>query len=1165
MLDINKKTNFFKKEINFVKDLFNTEKKKIVLNGLYGSAKALFLLQLKEVYDKPVLIITKNQSSAEELLHNLQFYAKWNGQQNFSPLFFPPWEIEPYECLSPHKDIVGERLNTLQKLSQESSCFLITSIEAAMQKLIPQEELKKSLLKIEPKDSIDLDILKDCLVSIGYEHVEIVENKGEFTIRGGIVDVFPSNFPYPFRIELFGDEVETIRRFDVNTQVSVEHVLNLTVMPAREQVLNKELLKNGIERLKKEADSSKLYQKAISDAVHRLENFYPFPGVELLNPYFYPRMDTLFDYLKGDCLIVLDEPELIENKRVKYENKIYEEYDKALVRSDFFSSPETLFLDKDQFYFHIQKRSLMKLKSLALSEDSNGFEKILSVKQIPSFKDRFEDFIKQLKLWQEDGNRVILVVAMESKVKRLRDLLLSYDMITEIAVGELSNGVHLLDSKTVFVSELEIFGQQKKKRYLQKATHRSFHRGLKDLKPDDYIVHVDYGVGLYLGEKDLEVDGGSGEFLEILYAGDEKLFLPMERLNLIQKYSGTESENPPLDKIGGIRWKKQKERVKKSIREMAEDLLKLYAARKIVKGHAYQQDTDFHRQFADAFEFVETEDQLKAIEDITNDLEKEKPMDRLVCGDVGYGKTEVAMRAALKVVSESRQTAVLVPTTLLAQQHLETFSKRFKNYPVRIDMLNRFRSPKQQKEIIKKIESGDIDIIIGTHRILQKDIKFKDLGLVVIDEEQRFGVKHKEKLKKLRQKIDVLTLTATPIPRTLHFSLMGVRDLSVIETPPKNRIAIKTYIHKFNEATIQQAIKNEIDRDGQVFFVHNRVASITAMADYLKQLVPEIRVEVAHGQMHEHQLEKVMSKFINREIDVLVCTTIIEAGLDIPSANTIIINRADKFGLAQLYQLRGRVGRDCHQAFAYLLVPDDMLISDEARKRLRAIQEMSDLGAGFQLASRDMEIRGSGNYLGHQQSGYIAAVGFDLYCKIMEETVREMKGEIPEQDFEPEINLHLKGFIPKDYVRNLNQRLEFYRRLYMIHNQENLDKIQKELEDRYGPLPEPLLKLIALLEIKVICYQLKIKEISLKQEKVKIILLNNTPVTVEKIMQSIGSRKQKILFLNDHTLQIEIACTTWSEICGEIKMRLKEFTIDEDCPLVETSRQEGYIQKQQIH
>ena len=774
------KSCFFKKESDFVENLLKKGKKRISLNGLYGSAKALFFLQLKKACDRPLLIITRDQAGTDELLHDLSFFASWNDCQNPSFLYFPSWNLLPYEYLSPQKEIVGERLKTLQILSQGKPSLLIAPLDSCLQLLIPQEELKKSVLKFDLKDSLDLDILKNCLVSSGYEHVEMVEKRGEFSVRGGIIDIFPSNYPVPYRIELFGDEIDSIRSFDVDSQISVEHVNNLIIMPGREQILNKKIFLDGIEKIKAEADSSKFSRKIIEKTVERLENVYPFAGVELLNSFFYPNMNSLFDYMGKDCLIVLDEPELIENKSRKFEEIVYEEYDKALARREFVPAPEKLYLNKEQFYSRIAGENILGIRSLKIIDKvipnekaeklvtdplypdftdadqenltGNGYSEVnkkdsiqqnikqlsenynenhiaVSVREIPSIIDRINDFSEQIKSWQAEGNRVLLIISSEDKAARVKELLLDFDVNLEIVVGDLSNGIHLVESKTVFVSEHELFGRQKKKRYRLKTAKQSFYRGLKDLKEGDYLVHIDYGIGLYQGEKDIEVEGGCGEFLEILFADDEKLYLPVERLNLVQKYSGAGQGTPSLDKIGGVKWKRQKEKVKKSIKEMAEDLLKLYAGREIVKGHAHLVDSDLHRQFADAFEFIETEDQLKAIEDVTADLEVEKPMDRLICGDVGYGKTEVAMRAALKVVSGSKQVAFLVPTTILAQQHLNTFTKRFKNYPVNVDMLNRFRPLKAQKEIIKKVESGDVDILIGTHRILQKDIKFENLGL----------------------------------------------------------------------------------------------------------------------------------------------------------------------------------------------------------------------------------------------------------------------------------------------------------------------------------------------------------------------------------------------------------------------------------------------------
>jgi transcription-repair coupling factor (superfamily II helicase) len=676
----------------------------------------------------------------------------------------------------------------------------------------------------------------------------------------------------------------------------------------------------------------------------------------------------------------------------------------------------------------------------------------------------------------------------------------------DVDLGRLSQGFHFRSTNLVFIAEHEIFGRSHKHRHRRKTNSQSFQRGLKDLKKGDYLVHVDYGIGLYLGTKEIKTGIAGGEFLNIQYADDEKLYLPMEGLGFVQKYVGGSEGPPPLSKMGGIAWKRQKKKVKEAIQEMAGDLLKLYASRELAKGHAYSSNTIMVREFADSFEYEETDDQLKAIEEVENDLESDKPTDRLICGDVGYGKTEVAMRAAFKVVLDNKQVAVLVPTTILAQQHLQTFQERFREYPITIDMVNRFRTLREQKITLEKLKRGKVDIIIGTHRLLSKDVEFASLGLIVVDEEQRFGVKHKEKLKKLRNSVDILTLTATPIPRTLHFSLMGVRDLSVIETPPLDRLAVKTFIRKFDEEVIRDAILREVDRGGQVFFVHNKIHSIHSISELIRKLVPEVRIDIAHGQLPEHQLEKVMKSFLDKDIDVLLSTSIVESGLDIPSANTIIINRADQFGLAQLYQLRGRVGRYKHQAYAYLLIPSTQSLSEEARKRLAAMEELSELGAGFQLAARDMEIRGVGNMLGSNQSGHIASVGFDLYCKLIEDMVKDIRGEKVEPRIEVEMDLLVKGYIPNEYVPDLNQRLDLYRRIQLAADINECMALSSEMIDRFGPYPESIEKLLALLEIRIFCQKLHINQVHIKNGKVFLTLLSSTPVKPESLALILDKR-----------------------------------------------------------
>ena len=687
----------------------------------------------------------------------------------------------------------------------------------------------------------------------------------------------------------------------------------------------------------------------------------------------------------------MDEPDTLVEKGQQFEKLIQSEFNNCIENGRITSSPKEFYLNSEEFFSECEDlHGPLKLSSLKImdSEEHN-----LEIKHIPQMAGSLDIFTDQAIRWKSEEQKIVIVAPTRGQIRRIHELMTEWGLEVDVDLGRLSQGFHFKSANLVFIAEHEIFGRSHKHRHRRKTNSQSFQRGLKDLKKGDHLVHVDYGIGLYLGTKEIKTGIGGGEFLNIQYADDEKLYLPMEGLGFVQKYIGGTEVPPPLSKMGGITWKRQKKKVKEAIQEMAGDLLKLYASRELAKGHAYSSNTIMVREFADSFEYEETDDQLKAIEEVENDLESDKPTDRLICGDVGYGKTEVAMRAAFKVVLDNKQVAVLVPTTILAQQHLQTFQERFREYPITIDMVNRFRTLREQKNTLEKLKRGEVDIIIGTHRLLSKDVEFASLGLIVVDEEQRFGVKHKEKLKKLRNSVDILTLTATPIPRTLHFSLMGVRDLSVIETPPLDRLAVKTFIRKFDEEVIRDAILREVDRGGQVFFVHNKIHSIHSIAELIRKLVPEVRIDIGHGQLPEHQLEKVMKSFLDKEIDVLLSTSIVESGLDIPSANTIIINRADQFGLAQLYQLRGRVGRYKHQAYAYLLIPSTQVLSEEARKRLAAMEELSELGAGFQLAARDMEIRGVGNMLGSNQSGHIASVGFDLYCKLVEDMVKDIRGE----------------------------------------------------------------------------------------------------------------------------------------------------------------------------
>ncbi|HIK58821.1 MAG TPA: transcription-repair coupling factor [Nitrospinaceae bacterium] len=1096
----------------------------VTVEGLRGSSLAFFLSKLIKIANRSVVIFTANQNRGEALLDNLLYFFR-HEKIKHKPCFFPSWELLPYEQLSPLDEISGERLDVLNRLRSGDPLVLIVPLEAGLQKVMPRSVLEKLILPIKRKMSLEREFLEACLSENGFTRSALVENKGDFSVRGDIVDFFQPGGMNPVRIEFFGDEVESIREFDVLSQVSINKLDAVNILPVRELCLSEAEQKQGVANIQGYAEKNGCDRRALKELLEKIEYFKVFAGMEFLAPFFHSKRESIFDYLLPDSLVVIEEEGQLQAKAEQFKNLIDAEYQSAIESGYVVSSPEDLYLSMREFKKYVSGfKGCVVLNTLKVSGDEEGLSMGVAVKPIPSMAGRFEIFTEQVLKWQKDENKVVVVAPTKGQARRIHELLYDSGLEIDVDIGRISEGFQLATSHQVFISEQEIFGKTHKHRHRRKPKSQAFQRGLKDLKEGDYLVHIDYGIGLYQRTKELQTGVGGGEFLEILYADDEKLYLPMEALGLVQKFVGSSEAPPPLSKMGGAAWKRQKKKVKEAIQEMAGDLLKLYASRELSKGHSFSHNTILMREFADAFEYEETEDQLKAIEEVEADLENEKPTDRLICGDVGYGKTEVAMRAAFKVVLDKKQVAILVPTTILAQQHLQTFRERFHEYPVNIDMVNRFRTPREQKETLAKLKQGNVDIIIGTHRLLSKDVKFSSLGLIVIDEEQRFGVKHKERLKKLRNSVDIITLTATPIPRTLHFSLMGVRDLSIIETPPVDRLAVKTFIRKFDEKGIHEAIMREIDRGGQVYFVHNKIRSIHSIGEMIRQLVPGIKLEIAHGQLPEHQLERVMKRFMDKEVDLLLCTSIIESGLDIPSANTIIINRADQFGLAQLYQLRGRVGRYKHQAYAYLLIPGTGALKDEARKRLSAIEEMSELGAGFQLSARDMEIRGVGNMLGHNQSGHIATVGFNLYCQLVEDMVKDLRGKKTESRIETELYLNVKGFIPKDYIPDLNQRLDFYRRIQVISDHAESLIVASEMVDRYGPHPEPVAKLLVLLEIRILCQKMHISKVELKNNIIYLHLLPTTSIS-PKFLTSLFDKR--LSMQSEYKIKIRLDGKGW--------------------------------------
>ncbi len=1134
----------------------------VTLAGLRGSAPAYLLSRLFAEIKEPVLIITADTESAEELCRELRFYA---GEKE-PVLYFPSWDTTPFEQASPHPDISGQRLNVLARLMEGTVRGVVAPVVAVMQRVLPKRILGEVSQYLVTGEEVEREALLRKLVNLGYAHVPLVEDRGAFSIRGGILDIFPPDRPCPVRIEFFGDFVDTIRTFDPASQRSLHPLTELVLLPSREIILSEEELKEFAARLKNRCDALDLPPARRRELMEQLQNsFFP-PGIEYLQPLFHPDLETLFDYAGPDALLALVDPAAIDAAEENFAAELALAEQRALERDVITCDPAGLFLSATELAdISVSRRrlSLPCLEITAGEEDGRTFRfaveenSDLKLDLSPDSEAVLKPLVERVSAWIGEKMRVIMACHQRGQAQRLYELLTHYqlplaiserDFPTErtrrdgkldILTGEISRGFRLREGGLAVIAEEEIFGPRLKRRGLSETRKKQLLTSLAELKPGDYMVHLDFGVGVYRGLQHIALQGGEGDFLLLDYAGGDKLYLPVDRINLVQRYIGADGVEPRIDRLGAASWEKAKSRARAAVQEMAEELLKIYAARQVDQGFAFSPPDDLYREFEASFAFEETPDQMAAIEDVIRDMERAKPMDRLVCGDVGYGKTEVAMRAAFKAVMDGKQVAVLVPTTVLAQQHLETFGERFKSYPVRIGMLSRFRSPKEQKAILEGAKKGEIDIIIGTHRLLQKDVAFKDLGLLIVDEEQRFGVSHKERLKQFRAVVDIMTLTATPIPRTLYMSLMGIRDLSIIDTPPVDRLSIKTFISRFSDELIREAVLRELRRGGQVFFVHNRVQSIEAMAEHLRRLVPEAKIVIGHGQMDEKELERVMLAFMHGESNLLLCTTIIESGLDIPNANTLIVNRADAFGLAQLYQLRGRVGRAKQRAYAYFLIPGEGAISSDARERLKILQDISELGAGFRIATHDLEIRGGGDLLGARQSGNIAAVGFELYTEMLEETIRQLKGEELQERVEPEIKLRVPAFVPEEYVKDPNQRLVIYKKLTQAETTEEIAEVADELVDRFGKLPLAASYLLEVMQIRIGLKNFLIKEVEFDGKRLIFAFHPKTPVSPDIIVALIRKEPGKCTFTPDYRLIAEIRDTSFEGVLAETRNVLK--------------------------
>lgn len=1073
------------------------DKHPIEIEGLSESGKSYVINGIYEVSNKPVVIITNSDMEAKNLYEDLNLYLS-------NVYYFPAKEIVFYNVDAISGDLRWARLNVIKEILSNNKNIIVTSIDAFAARYTPKDLFKTHTVSISVGDEVDFKELSKILVEAGYDRVDVVEGKGEFSLRGGLLDLFPTNSIYPYRIELFGDEIDSIRTFNTESQRSIEKVNCIEVFPAKEIIIDDEIIDYALSNIREELDLTLKNNKdkergiklntIISKNLEELRETHDFETIDSYLPLFYKKSESLFDYLE-DYIFVLDDKVRCLGKLDSTYLEFNENYSIFLQRGDILPSQGKLLLEKEELIDLLEEKINITMDAI---NKGGGFLSPIRKIEINSailhhYQGQLDLLIEDILKKKKDGYRTVILSGTRVRGERLvstlreREIESSYrDNIESIALGEvvitfgnLLKGFECPKYKTCVISDKEVFGEAKRKLSKSKSKSKGVSKikSFAELKPGDYVVHVNHGIGVYKGIKQIEVSGHKRDYLDIVYDKGDKLYVPVDQLDLVQKYIGSEGKSPKVNKLGGAEWQKAKSKVKKSINEIAEDLVKLYAARAAVKGYKYSRDTEWQMQFEDEFPFQETPDQLSSIEEIKKDMESDKPMDRLLCGDVGYGKTEVALRAAFKAVMEGKQVAFLVPTTILAEQHYKNMIKRFSDFPIKIDMVSRFRTTKEQKSTLQSVKEGNVDILVGTHRLVSKDIVFKDLGLLIVDEEQRFGVAQKEKIKNLKKNVDVLTLSATPIPRTLHMSLTGVRDISVIETPPEERYPIQTYVVEQNDQLIRDAIMREIGRGGQVYFVYNRVEDIEKIANYIKNLVPESRVGVAHGQMTERQLEKEMLDFMTNEYNVLVCTTIIETGIDIQNVNTIIIYNADKMGLSQLYQLRGRVGRSNRIAYAYLLYTKDKVLTEVAEKRLKALKDFTELGSGFKIAMRDLEIRGAGNMMGSAQHGHMAAIGYDLYCRMLEDTVKLIKGDIDKEPIETTVDLKVDAYIPSSYIEDEMQKIEVYKKIAAIESIDEYMDIKEELEDRYSDIPDPVYNLMDIAYIKSRAKLLSIEEI----------------------------------------------------------------------------------------
>ena len=1143
------------------------------VSGLTATARALYLPLMARAARQPVIVVVADNKAAEALEPMVKAGCELTGAVDPSQVVrLPAHDVLPFENLSPHPDVQEQRAAALWKLATGAVSILIAPVESAALKLFDRDYYAGLAVTLKRGEEVDVEVLTSHLASVGYTQMDLVEMPGQFPRRGGILDVYSPESDRPVRIEFFGDEIETIRKFDPETQRSQAGLDEAQLLPLTETPVTERLLAAVHGRLSRQrvvvegADEDSYENREMAADLAAAGGVSVFPGWEFFSAV--AGADKSLLTLLPKCALFVEEPAMVRNQIDRWWNKVEQRHERSGIGS--LIRPEDIYLRPEALRVALDSHMGLDLDQLGvvdvLDEDLTLGEIELNTRSTLRFHGSIPALIEQLKNLMAAETRIILAAPNQGDVERLATVLREYQIpyrlgsrnprpggetvldeasylagdlrVPTIVRSPLAAGVSFLDSNLILfgANDLSDDADVAARPEPRRSKTAAFVSDFRDLGIGDYVGHVEHGIAQYQGLKEIAQDGLSVEFMILEFAEAAKLYVPLTRLDLIQKYRSTDAGPAPvLNRLGSQQWTKTKARVRKAMQDMAGELLKLYAERTTAQGTAFSKDNEFQREFEDSFDYSETDDQTSAIRAIKYDMESATPMDRLLCGDVGYGKTEVAMRAAFKAVQDGKQVAVLTPTTILSFQHFETFKKRFAQFPINVEMISRFRTPKEQKDIVARVETGKVDILIGTHRLLSKDIKFQDLGLLVVDEEQRFGVRHKERLKHMRKEIDVLAMSATPIPRTLHMSLVGLRDMSVIETPPKDRMAIQTVVAKFDEKIVRSAVEVELERGGQVYFVHNRVESIYEIAARIQELVPAARVAVGHGQMSETELERVMLAFMRHEYDVLVATTIIENGLDIPLANTILINRADRHGLSELYQLRGRVGRSNRRAYAYLLIPPENELTEVARRRLAALKEFSDLGAGFKIAALDLELRGAGNMLGGEQSGHIEAVGFELYTSMLEAAVKEMKGESSEERPATQLNLGIALRIDESYVPEENQRLRLYKKIAGAATESAVAELRAEMEDRYGAPPDATVYLLEAAMVRLECERMGIAQIDRKRGELQIRFMENAAVDPAHLMRLVArNAKRGAQFTPQGLLKYPLAATRSDEVLLEI-------------------------------